>query len=36
MNGLLCDGSVRFFTWDVNNVLPQLSTRAGSEVFTLP
>jgi prepilin-type N-terminal cleavage/methylation domain-containing protein/prepilin-type processing-associated H-X9-DG protein len=36
VNFLFCDGSVRFLTYSANSVLPQLSTRNGGEVFTLP
>ena len=33
---LMCDGSARMITYSAgNSVLPQLSTRAGGEVFTL-
>jgi prepilin-type processing-associated H-X9-DG protein len=35
-NFLFCDGSVHFMNYDFNNVLPQASTRAGQEVFTMP
>jgi prepilin-type N-terminal cleavage/methylation domain-containing protein/prepilin-type processing-associated H-X9-DG protein len=31
-NFLLCDGSVRFVTYNQDNVLPQLSTRAGNDL----
>jgi prepilin-type N-terminal cleavage/methylation domain-containing protein/prepilin-type processing-associated H-X9-DG protein len=32
-NFLMADGSVRFLTYSVNSVLPQLATRAGNENF---
>ena len=35
-NFLYCDGSVHYLPYSANNVLPQLCTRAGGEVFTLP
>ncbi|MFO0866393.1 MAG: DUF1559 domain-containing protein [Gemmataceae bacterium] len=35
-NFLLADGSVQFFSYSADSVLPQLSTRAGRETFTMP
>jgi prepilin-type N-terminal cleavage/methylation domain-containing protein/prepilin-type processing-associated H-X9-DG protein len=35
-NFLFCDGSVHFLPYAANSILPQLCTRAGGEVFTLP
>ena len=31
-NFLLCDGSVKFFTYNADALLPALATRAGGEV----
>jgi prepilin-type N-terminal cleavage/methylation domain-containing protein/prepilin-type processing-associated H-X9-DG protein len=33
---LFCDGSVQFLAYSANSVFPQLCTRNGKEVFTLP
>jgi hypothetical protein len=33
---LLADGSVHFFTYDVEPIMPALATRAGGEVFSMP
>jgi len=30
-----CDGSVRFFRYDADAILPALATRAGGEVVAL-
>ncbi|VTS08126.1 DUF1559 domain-containing protein [Tuwongella immobilis] len=35
-NFAFADGSVQFLTYDANSVMPQLATRAGGEVATLP
>ena len=35
-NFLLCDGSVHFLSYSASSVFPQLCTRAGGEIFTLP
>jgi prepilin-type processing-associated H-X9-DG protein len=35
-NWLFADGSVRFLTYQANNILPALSTRAGGEVVAVP
>jgi prepilin-type N-terminal cleavage/methylation domain-containing protein/prepilin-type processing-associated H-X9-DG protein len=35
-NFLLCDGSVRWFANSADAILPQLSSRNGAEVFTMP
>ncbi len=35
-NFLMCDGSVHFFNYSANNILVALSTRNGTEVFTMP
>ena len=35
-NFLMADGSVHFFKYDANTVLPALATRAGGEVAALP
>jgi prepilin-type processing-associated H-X9-DG protein len=36
-NFAMCDGTVRFFTYDAGTTLiPQLATRAGNEVVTVP
>ena len=35
-NFLFCDGSIRYLAYASNSVFPQLCTRAGGEVFTLP
>jgi prepilin-type N-terminal cleavage/methylation domain-containing protein/prepilin-type processing-associated H-X9-DG protein len=35
-NFLMCDGSVRWFADVSDNILPQMSTRAGNEVYQLP
>ena len=35
-NWLMGDASVRFMSYDVNNILPQLCTRRGGEVVSLP
>jgi prepilin-type N-terminal cleavage/methylation domain-containing protein/prepilin-type processing-associated H-X9-DG protein len=35
-NFLFADGSVHFLGYDADSILPQLSTRASGEVFTLP
>jgi prepilin-type processing-associated H-X9-DG protein len=36
VNFLLADGSVRFITYDNNNILPQLSSRNGAETVLVP
>jgi prepilin-type N-terminal cleavage/methylation domain-containing protein/prepilin-type processing-associated H-X9-DG protein len=35
-NFLFCDGAVRFLTYDANNILVALGTRAGNEPVSLP
>ncbi len=35
-NFALCDGSVHFFAYDADDIMPQLATRAGAEVFEFP
>jgi prepilin-type processing-associated H-X9-DG protein len=36
VNFLFCDGSVQFLQYSADVVLPQLSTRAGGEAFSIP
>ncbi len=35
-NFVLCDGSVRFIPYTADDVMPQLATRNGKEVFQSP
>jgi prepilin-type N-terminal cleavage/methylation domain-containing protein/prepilin-type processing-associated H-X9-DG protein len=35
-NFLYCDGSVHYLTYSADSILPQLSTRAGGELFVAP
>jgi prepilin-type N-terminal cleavage/methylation domain-containing protein/prepilin-type processing-associated H-X9-DG protein len=35
-NFVLADGSVRFFAYSADDIMPALGTRAGKEVFTMP
>jgi prepilin-type N-terminal cleavage/methylation domain-containing protein/prepilin-type processing-associated H-X9-DG protein len=35
-NFLLADGSVHFFAYGIDNIMPALGTRAGQEVFSFP
>ena len=35
-NFAFVDGSIHFLTYDVDTVLPQLSTRAGNDIVNLP
>jgi prepilin-type N-terminal cleavage/methylation domain-containing protein/prepilin-type processing-associated H-X9-DG protein len=36
VNFLFCDASVHFLPYSANPILPQLSTRAGGETFSMP